>query len=197
MELRLPTHEELKFAYERDMVPAFPRAELKPLNAIEGLYGKGVYRPYLLWEKGELVGEAFVWAFEPGWTLFEYLCVSETHRNRDLGSELIGKLTAAEQDNVLFGECEIPQYAEDPALAARRLDFYRRNGARRAGYDTVLFGVPFHTLYWAKEAVADEAMITAHQKVYCEHFGQERYQKYFCIPWDCSMGMPKKIPWEE
>ena len=35
MELRLPTSEELKLAYERDMTPAFPRAERKPLRSIE------------------------------------------------------------------------------------------------------------------------------------------------------------------
>ena len=34
MELRLPTIEQLRTVYDRDMKEAFPPAELKPLSAI-------------------------------------------------------------------------------------------------------------------------------------------------------------------
>ncbi len=41
-------------------------------------------------------------------------------------------------------------------MAERRLGFYARNGARTAGYDTEMFGVPYKTLYWA-EGKVDES----------------------------------------
>ena len=50
-----------------------------------------------------------------------------------------------DRGNVIFGESEIPCYAPDPAMAERRLGFYARNGARTAGYDTEMFGVPYKT----------------------------------------------------
>lgn len=197
MELRLPTSEELKLAYERDMTPAFPRAERKPLHAIEQLYEAGLYRPWCLFDGTELVGEAFIWAFEAGYALFDYLCITEERRNDGLGSALIGQLLEAECGNIVFGEAEIPDYAPDPAMAERRLGFYRRNGLKKAFYDTNLFGVPYHTLYWAQTEVDEQALLSAHQRCYRQKMPQLIYQTCIRIPWDESMGRMKKTDWKE
>ena len=197
MELRLPTSEELRLAYGRDMTPAFPRTERKPLRVIEQLYEAGLYRPWCLFDGKELVGEAFIWAFEAGYALFDYLCITEERRNDGLGSALIGQLLDSERDNIVFGEAEIPAYAPDPAMAERRLGFYRRNGLKKAFYDTNLFGVPYHTLYWAQSEVDEQALLSAHQRCYRQRMPGLIFKTCIRIPWDEGMGYPKKTDWEE
>lgn len=197
MELRLPTSEELRLAYRRDMTPAFPRAERKPLHVIEQLYAEGLYRPWCLFDDTELVGEAFIWAFEARYVLFDYLCITDTRRNDGLGSELIGKLLDSERNNIVFGEAEIPAYAPDPAMAERRLGFYRRNGLKKAFYDTNLFGVPYHTLYWADKEVDEQALLAAHQRCYRKKMPGLIFKTCIRIPWNESMGRMKKTDWKE
>ena len=195
MEMKLPTEEQLTKVYKRDLAAAFPAAELKPLREMRREFRRGEYRPWCLFDGGEIVGEAFVWAVVPGFALFDYLCVEQSRRNDGLGSLLIQKLVEAERGNVLFGESEIPAYAPEPELAERRLGFYRRNGASQAGYDSCIFGVPYHTLYWAERAVDDAEMSAAHAATYRSSIPQPIYRGVITIPWDCSLGVPKKIPW--
>ena len=85
MELRLATPEQTALAYERDMIPAFPPAELKPLKNIEAMCRIGRYRPWCLFDGEELVGESFLWLGSPGWALLDYLCVTPSRRNGGLG----------------------------------------------------------------------------------------------------------------
>ncbi|MBQ9648414.1 MAG: GNAT family N-acetyltransferase [Oscillospiraceae bacterium] len=195
MEMKLPTEAQLTEIYERDLKPSFPPAELKPLREMKAEMKRGEYRPWCLFDGGEIVGEAFVWTYAEGFALFDYLCVTPSRRNDGLGSLLIQKLVEAERGSVLFGESEIPAYAEDPAMAERRLGFYKRNGAKQAGYDTCIFGVPYHTLYWADGDVSDGEMAAAHEACYRSSIPKLLYQKYMRIPWDASMGASEKIPW--
>lgn len=195
LEMKLPTEAQLSEIYQRDLKKAFPVAELKPLREMKAEMKRGEYRPWCLFDGGEIVGEAFVWTHVPGFALFDYLCVTESRRNDGLGSTLIQKLVESERGNVVFGESEIPDYAPDPAMAERRLAFYRRNGAQQAGYDTCVFGVPYRTLYWAERAVSDEEICAAHAACYRSSMPKLIYQKYIQIPWEPSMGVPKKIPW--
>lgn len=196
MELKIPTREEFRAFYRRHLTEAFPEEELKPLSAMEMLWDKGVYRPWCLCEDGEIVGCALVWQGEPGWVLFDYLCIAASRRTGGLGSRLIAMVREKERGSVLFGEAEIVRFAPDAAMAQRRLGFYQRNGAKRAAYDTALFGVPFHTLYWADGAVDEAELLEKHQKIYRAYLSSERYRKFIVIPWDESMGVPE-LQWEE
>lgn len=195
MELKLPTEAQLTEVYKRDLKASFPAAELKPLRAMKAALRRGAYRPWCLFDGDDIVGEAFLWTVVPGFCLFDYLCVTSTRRNDGLGSAIIEKLVETERGNVLFGEAEIASYAPDRAMAERRLAFYRRNGAKQAGYDTCAFGVPYHTLYWADEPVADDKLCAAHEATYRSSFSRLVYKKYIKIPWEPSMGVPDKIPW--
>lgn len=199
MELRLATDEELKMVYRRDLRPAFPPSELPPLHALRALVEKGDYRPWCLFDGEEIAGEAFTYAPAeiPGFTMFDYLCVTAARRGDGLGSLLIQKLTEAERGAVLFGEAELPAYAPDPATAERRLAFYKRNGARKAGYDACVFGVPYHVLYWAEKAVADEALCAAHQAAWRARFPKFIYSRHVRIPWEPLMGAPEETAWVE
>ena len=197
MEVKLPSPEQLARAYEADLKAAFPPEELKPLANIQAMWRDGCYSPLCLFDGGEIIGECFLWLGEPGWALLDYLCVSQRRRNGGLGAVLLTELHKAEPDTVIFGECEAPEHAEDPALAERRLDFYYRNGVRAAGYDTELFGVHYKTLYLASRPVPDAELLRQHQYIYKSRFPADKYKQFVRIPWDPSAPPTKKVEWNE
>ena len=84
MELRIPTLEQLRTVYDRDLKEAFPSAELKPLRNMEEMWAADRYRPWCLFDGDDIVGEAFLWLGHPGWALLDYLCVSPARRNGGL-----------------------------------------------------------------------------------------------------------------
>lgn len=172
MEMRLLRAHEMALFYTRDLDDAFPAAELKPLRVMEEARQTGKYHPWGLFDGEDLVGGAFTWEYTPGWVLFDYLCVARHRRNDGLGAQLIAKLVECERGKVLFGESEVPDCAPDPEMARRRLAFYLRNGAREAGYDMTLFGVPFRTLYWAEEPHSREEIMAHHRELYQLRFRQ-------------------------
>ena len=124
MELRIPSVEQLRTIYDRDLKEAFPTAELKPLRNIEKSWAEGWYKPYCLFDGDNIVGEAFLWLGHPGWALLDYLCVSSIRRNGGVGASILEKLREREADTVIFGESEAPEDAPDPEMARRRLGFY-------------------------------------------------------------------------
>ncbi len=73
MELKLPTLEQLRLVYDRDLLEAFPKAELKPLATMEKMWAEGWYKPYCLFDGEDILGEAFLWLGHPGWGLLDYL----------------------------------------------------------------------------------------------------------------------------
>ena len=199
MKLRIPTLEQLRDFYNIHMKAAFPPAELKPLAAIEKMWQEGWYKPYCLYDDGgvELFGGAFLWLGHPGWGLLDYLCVCAERRNDGLGAEMLRLLPEAEPGMVIFGEAEVPVHAPDPAMAERRLGFYKRCGLQTAGYDTEIFGVHYKTLYIAAEKVADEALMAEHQFVYQNSFTPEKYQRFIRIPCDPGAAPGRQVAWDQ
>ena len=92
MELRIPSPEQLRTIYDRDLKESFPAAELKPLRNMERMWADGWYKPWCLFDGDNIVGEAFLWLGHPGWALLDYLCVSPGCRNGGLGSAILQKL---------------------------------------------------------------------------------------------------------
>ena len=196
-ELRLATPEQVALVYERDMRPAFPPAELKPLANIQSMCRDGCYRPWCLFDGEEIIGECFLWLGHPGWALLDYLCVAADHRNAGAGAAMLAELRRVEPDTVILGESEAPEHAPDPAMAARRLGFYARNGLRTAGYNTDVFGVHYKTLYLAAGPVSDEALIRENRFIYQNRFPKEKYDRYVRIPRDPSAAPSAQTPWNE
>jgi len=182
MELRTATPEQLRMVFRRDMLTAFPEAELKPLAAMERLWAEGWYRPYCLFDGDEIVGEAFLWLGHPGWAIVDYLCVSAGRRNDGLGGEILRLLQQAEPGTVLFGEAEAPEHAPDPVMAQRRLGFYARCGLRTAGYDTAMFGVHYKTIVWSNGDVDEDEVLRRHQTIYRRWFTPGMYEAAIQIP---------------
>lgn len=197
MELRLPSPEQLKTIYDRDLREAFPDAELKPLRNIQDGWEKGLYLPLCLFDGDNIIGEAFLWLGHPGWALLDYLCVSSTCRNGGIGAVILQKLREWQPGTVIFGESEAPEDAPDPDMARRRLGFYARCGLRTAGYDTEMFGVHYKTLYLADDAVEDAALLAEHRYVYERTFSTDKYYKYVRIPYDPEAAPGEKVAWQQ
>ena len=196
-ELRLPAPEQVALVYERDMRPAFPPAELKPLANIQAMCRDGCYRPWCLFDGEEIIGECFLWLGRPGWALLDYLCVAADRRNSGAGARMLAELRRVEPDTVILCESEAPEHAPDPAMARRRLGFYARNGLRTAGYDTDIFGVHYKTLYLAAGPVTDEDLIRENRFIYQNRFPKEKYDRYVRIPRDPAAGPSPQTPWNE
>ena len=194
MELRIPSVEQLRTIYDRDLKEAFPTAELKPLRNIEKSWAEGWYKPYCLFDGDNIVGEAFLWLGHPGWALLDYLCVSSIRRNGGVGASILEKLREREADTVIFGESEAPEDAPDPEMARRRLGFYARCGLRTAGYDTEMFGVHYKTLYLAGGPVDDAALMEEHRFVYENTFSADNLAYFSCKQLDIELYTDKKQP---
>lgn len=197
MELRLPSPEQLRTIYDRDLREAFPDAELKPLRNIEQGWKEGYYLPYCLFDGDNIIGEAFLWLGHPGWAILDYLCVAGTCRNGGIGSAILQKLREREPDTVIFGEAEAPEDAPDPDMATRRLGFYARNGMRTAGYDTEMFGVHYKTLYLASGEIDEAALEVEHRYIYESTFSADKYHKYVRIPFDPQAVPGEKVAWQQ
>lgn len=197
MELRLPTHKELREIYRTEMKEAFPAAELKPLAEIERMWRGDRYKPYCLYDDDGAgpMGLAFLWLGHPGWALLDYLCVCTGWRNDGFGGEVLRMLHEMEPETVIFGEAEAPVHAPDPAMAERRLGFYARNGLRTAGYDTEMFGVHYKTLYLANREVPDADLMAEHRYVYESSFSPEKFKKHVRIPYDPADAPGEKVAW--
>ena len=184
MHLSVMSPEELKKAYETDLMEAFPPAELKPLKAMVAMRRRGTYDPLCLYgEAGEALGYILLWKHEDGrYILIDYLCVPAGKRNGGTGGKLLQMALARyPSDTVFIGESEAP--SGDPASdGLRRLGFYARNGAVTLGYDSALFGVHFKTICWAGSIPEESEVIKKHQEIYLQHFGREKYDQYIQIP---------------
>ena len=197
MELRIATLEQLRDVYQRDLMEAFPAAELKPLQAMEKMWEEGWFKPYCLFDGDAIVGEALLWLGHPGWAILDYLCISADRRNDGLGAEILRLLPQAEPGMVIFGEAEAPADAPDPAMAERRLGFYARCGLRTAGYDTEIFGVHYKTLYLFDGPVDEEQLMREHTFIYQNTFDPDKFAKYVRIPYDPNAEPMAKVAWDQ
>lgn len=187
MTLHHMTRDELRRAYETDLMEAFPPSELKPLAAMENLCDKGLYAPLcLLDEDGEILGYALLWHHEDGrYVLIDYLCVPARRRNQGIGAKLLDAIRAHySADTVFIWESEAPTGDEaQDEMILRRLAFYQRCGAVVLSYDNALFGVHFKTLCCSRSPLpAEDEIMRKHREIYLNHFGQDRYDRFIQIP---------------
>lgn len=197
MELRTATAAEIRAAYDALLRVSFPPAELKPLRAILEMTEDGCYDPLILTDGGAVAGACFLWLGVPGWALLDYLCVAPDRRSGGLGGEMLRRMRAAYPGWTILAEAEASAYAPDPAMAERRLGFYRRNGAALAGYDSEAFGVRYKTIYWPGGPVTDGELAVQHRFIYESRFGPEKYARYVRIPCPSGAEPMAQVPWDE
>ena len=83
MELKQLTKEEVKIIYIEHMVMDFPQEELKPIDAIERLIERKIYKCYGLYDNRELLAYAF-FNTSKSYLLLDYYSVCEKYRSKGI-----------------------------------------------------------------------------------------------------------------
>lgn len=177
----------LRAVYRKHVKRDFPRAERKPLFAMERLMREGKYDPLGVYEGDRLLAYAFLWHdAAQDYVLLDYLAVCEGGRGRGVGTAVLRLLEEhyAQYRGVLV-EVEATEEtasAADNALRLRRQEFYLRAGFRALGHQAKLFTVVYDVL--ASGEADSESAIVAHRHLYCGD--SYRPGKFVEIPYEKS-----------
>ena len=138
---RLLTASELTRVYLDEMRRDFPPTELKPLSVILNSEAAGEAHTWGVFDGETLV--AYLLMVHPkgaSAVLLDYFAVLPQYRASGIGGRLLAKLPEKEENAAILIESELPEKADDPAMAVRRLGFYARCGAKDIGWTEKLFG---------------------------------------------------------
>lgn len=185
-ELKKLDMDTLRRVYKEHLTPDFPAAERKPLAAMEKLYRAGRYDLWGLYDGDALAAYALLW-HDPdgGFVLLDYLGVCrDKPRGTGIGTAMVKALMEryGHVSGILV-EAEAVEEgvdAEENALRARRLAFYRRAGFRDLPYVARIFGVRYAMLFCG-DRDDDEAM-EAHERLYHYEFTPWLYERFIHIP---------------
>lgn len=143
---RKMNEKEITEIYETRMTKDFPPMELKPLHNIIDMMEQGIYESLLVYDQ-EPVGYALVLLPKGiSYGLLDYLGTFSEKRNQGYGGQILKELITYYQDRKLMIESEYPDDAPDRRMAARRLQFYQRNGAVDTGVESRIFGAHYINL---------------------------------------------------
>lgn len=186
---RLLSDPELTDLYTAHMTRDFPKAELKPLKALQALTAQGFYQSYGLFDPaGELMAYALYWTAGPGhdYVMLDYFAVLPHLRNAGVGSALLGDMLRrfCVDGKGVFGEVEVPDTGDEEidALRLRRLGFYARAGLRQMGYTTKIYTVPFLVLAYGPD-ISDDDLMHTHRAIYRTLRTGADYDRNIFIPY--------------
>ena len=132
---RLLTADELTRVYLHEMCRDFPQSERKPLSMILTSEAEGIAHTWGVFDGAKLA--AYLLMVRPSGmavSQLDYFAVLPEYRAQGVGAKLLAELPAHEEGaQAIIIEAEVPEKAEDEAMAVRRLGFYARCGARDTG----------------------------------------------------------------
>ena len=112
----------------------------------------------------------------------DYFAVVPAYRAHGIGAQLLAHLPAQEGDaEAILIEAEMPEKAEDAAMAVRRLGFYARCGAWDTHYTEHLFDAWFRILVLdcpGAGTFADRQAVDALVNCYRRTISETEWQKY-------------------
>ena len=112
----------------------------------------------------------------------DYFAVVPAYRAHGIGAQLLAQLPAQEGDaEAILIEAEMPEKAEDAAMAVRRLGFYARCGAWDTHYTEHLFDAWFRILVLdcpGCASLAPEAAVEALADCYRRTISPTQWQKH-------------------
>lgn len=183
------TGDELVQLHKVHMKRDFPKAELKPLKALQALIEGGFYQAYGLFDPSDdLMAYALYWTAGPehDYVLLDYFAVLPHLRNVGVGSGLLGDMLRrfCVDGRGVFCEVEVPDTGDEAVddLRRRRLGFYTRAGLRQMGYTTKIFTVPFLVLAYGPD-ISDDDLMDTHRAVYRTLRIGADYNKNIFIPY--------------
>ena len=139
---------ELTRVYLDEMRRDFPPTELKPLSMILNSEADGTAHTWGVFD-GETLAAYLLMVRPEGSAIsqLDYFAVVPAYRAGGLGAKLLAALPEYEAGaQAIIIEAEMPEKAEDEAMAVRRLGFYARCGARDTGWTEHLFDAWFRVL---------------------------------------------------
>ena len=145
---RLLTGPELTEVYLNEMRRDFPAGELKPLSMILTSEAEGTAHTWGVFD-GDTLAAYLLMVRPEGCRVsqLDYFAVVPAYRAHGIGAQLLAQLPAHEGDaEAILIEAEMPEKAEDAAMAVRRLGFYARCGAWDTHYTEHLFDAWFRIL---------------------------------------------------
>ena len=145
---RLLTGPELTEVYLNEMRRDFPAGELKPLSMILTSEAEGTAHTWGVFD-GDTLAAYLLMVRPEGCRVsqLDYFAVVPAYRAHGIGAQLLAQLPAQEGDaEAILIEAEMPEKAEDAAMAVRRLGFYARCGAWDTHYTEHLFDAWFRIL---------------------------------------------------
>lgn len=177
---RLTSFSQVKDLYRKRLKQDFARDERKPLSAMRRLWKDDAYDCYGLFDGDEILGYAFFVHLGKNY-MVDYLAISEDRRGQGLGSIFLRQLgpCLADADCILC-EIEDPDKAPDEAtrlLRERRLQFYQRNGYRKTGLTSLLFGVDYRILEFTAAGSHTAAELRAIYTEFYRYSLSDRYMR--------------------
>ena len=180
---RLLTAPELTDVYLQEMRRDFPAGELKPLSMILTSEAEGIAHTWGIFDGAKLA--AYLLMVRPkgaAVSQLDYFAVLPEYRAQGLGARLLAALPAHEEGaQAIIIEAEVPEKAEDEAMAVRRLGFYARCGARDTGYYEHLFDAWFRILVLpcpGAEGLTDKDAVDALVGCYKRAISESQWRKY-------------------
>ena len=153
---------------------SFPRDEYRTYDGQKSLLNNPFYNIYVLpdLEEKNIMAFIAVWQFE-GFAYVEHFAVSSQYRNRNLGSQILNKITKVLSCPLCL-EVELPE----TDTAKRRIEFYKRNGFFFNDY--TYFQPPFHkgkdplplAIMTYKESISKDEFEKIKAVLYREVYGQ-------------------------
>lgn len=193
---RLLTARELTRVYLDEMRRDFPPTELKPLSVILNSEAAGEAHTWGVFDGKTLV--AYLLMVHPkgaSAVLLDYFAVLPQYRASGIGAKLLAKLPEKEENAAILIESELPEKADDPAMAVRRLGFYARCGAKDIGWTEKLFGASWFRILAlsarSAPAMSAEEVVDALADCYRRTIGEPKWKQ--CAEFFRPDGTPKRF----
>ena len=180
---RLLTPGELTDVYLQEMRRDFPAGELKPLSMILTSEAEGLAHTWGVFD-GETLAAYLLMVRPEGSAIsqLDYFAVVPAYCAGGLGAKLLAALPEYEAGaQAIIIEAEMPEKAEDEAMAVRRLGFYARCGAWDTGFTEHLFDAWFRILVLdcpGPGTFADRQAVDALVDCYRRAISETEWQKY-------------------
>ena len=191
---RLLTASELTRVYLDEMRRDFPPTELKPLSVILNSEAAGEAHTWGVFDGETLV--AYLLMVHPkgaSAVLLDYFAVLPQYRASGIGGRLLAKLPEKEENAAILIESELPEKADDPAMAVRRLGFYARCGAKDIGWTEKLFGASWFRILAlsarSAPAMSADEVVDALADCYRRTIGEPKWKQ--CAEFFCPDGTQK------
>ena len=161
----------------------FPAGELKPLSMILTSEADGTAHTWGVFD-GDTLAAYLLMVRPEGCRVsqLDYFAVVPAYRAHGIGAQLLAQLPAQEGNaEAILIEAEMPEKAEDAAMAVRRLGFYARCGAWDTHYTEHLFDAWFRILVLdcpGCASLAPEAVVEALADCYRRTISPTQWQKH-------------------